>query len=70
MRRGETGRVVVRVLISRQGQVEKASVRTSSGFSRLDDAAVNAVRTARFKPYTENGVPFPAMADIPFDFVL
>jgi protein TonB len=70
MRRGETGRVVVRVFISRQGLVEKATVRTSSGFSRLDESAVNAVRTARFKPYTENGVPYPAIADIPFDFVL
>jgi len=28
------------------------------------------VRVARFKPYTENGVAYPAMADIPFDFVL
>ncbi|MEO6958487.1 MAG: energy transducer TonB [Burkholderiaceae bacterium] len=70
MRRGETGRVVVRVFISRQGLVEKATVRTSSGFSRLDESAVNAVRAARFKPYTENGVPYPAIADIPFDFVL
>lgn len=70
MRRGETGRVVVRVFISRQGLVEKATVRTSSGFSRLDESAINAVRAARFKPYTENGVPYPAIADIPFDFVL
>ena len=70
MRRGETGRVVVRVFISRQGLVEKATVRTSSGFSRLDESALNAVRAARFKPYTENGVPYPAIADIPFDFVL
>lgn len=70
LRRGETGRVVVRVLISPQGTVANVSVRTSSGHSRLDESALSAVRQARFKPYTENGVAYSAMADIPFDFVL
>src|SRR5690606_21085910 len=69
-RRGEQGRVIVRVLISAQGRVLEASVRQSSGYSRLDEAAVKAVRSARFKPYTENGHAYRAMADIPFDFVL
>jgi len=69
-RRGEQGRVVVRVLISAEGRVVQASVRSSSGHERLDDAALKAVRTARFKPYTENGRAYQAMADIPFDFVL
>lgn len=69
-RRGEQGRVVVRVLISAQGSVLDVSVRKSSGYERLDEAAVKAARKARFKPYTENGVAYRAMADIPFDFVL
>ncbi|UHL64462.1 energy transducer TonB [Paralcaligenes sp. KSB-10] len=69
-RRGEQGRVVVRVVISPQGLVSKVSVRTSSGYSRLDEAALDAARSARFKPYTENGIAYSAMADIPFDFVL
>ena len=69
-RRGEQGRVVVRVLISAQGTVLSATVRSSSGYTRLDDAAVTAARSARFKPYTENGIAYQAMADIPFDFVL
>ncbi|MGP1615412.1 MAG: energy transducer TonB, partial [Pollutimonas bauzanensis] len=64
------GRVVVRVLISAQGSVLDVSVRSSSGYTRLDDAALKAARTARFKPYTENGIAYQAMADIPFDFVL
>jgi protein TonB len=70
MRRGETGRVIVRVLISPQGGVANATVHKSSGYERLDNAALAAVRMARFKPYTENGLPYPARADIPFDFVL
>jgi protein TonB len=69
-RRGEQGRVVVRVLISATGVVLKTSVQQSSGHQRLDDAAMRAARAARFKPYTENGVPYKAQADIPFDFVL
>ncbi|HWL29613.1 MAG TPA: energy transducer TonB [Burkholderiaceae bacterium] len=69
-RRGEHGRVIVRVLISPHGSVLKASVQSSSGYPRLDEAAVKAARKARFKPYTENGIAYQAMADIPFDFVL
>jgi len=69
-RRGEQGRVVVRVLISAEGRVVEATVRSSSGHSRLDESALKAVRAARFKPYTENGHAYRAMADIPFDFVL
>ncbi|XOT94497.1 energy transducer TonB, partial [Alcaligenes pakistanensis] len=68
-RRREQGRVVVRVVISTQGSVLEAKVQNSSGYERLDESALRAVRTARFKPYTENGVAYRAMADIPFDFV-
>lgn len=70
LRRGEKGRVVVRVLISPQGSVVNATVQSSSGYERLDESAVRAAKTARFKPYTENGVAYPALADIPFDFVI
>ncbi|MCK9511666.1 MAG: TonB family protein [Pigmentiphaga sp.] len=69
-RMGETGRVVVRVLISTEGRVQRATVQRSSGHSRLDEAALNAAQRARFRPYTENGVARAALADLPFDFVL
>lgn len=69
-RRREEGRVVVRVLISATGSVVNASVSRSSGHERLDQAALKAVRQARFKPYKENGIAYQALADIPFDFVL
>ena len=69
-RRGEQGRVVLRVLISPLGQVANVVVRSSSGHPRLDDAAVEAMRQARFRPYTENGIAYKALVDIPFDFVL
>src|SRR5690606_5009584 len=66
----EQGRVVLRVLISPQGEVSDVKVQSSSGHKRLDNSAIKAVKQARFKPYTENGIAYPAMADIPFDFVL
>jgi len=69
-RRREQGRVVLRVVISPEGTVVNVTVQSSSGYKLLDDAAIRAVRIAKFKPYTENGVAYPAQADIPFDFVL
>lgn len=69
-RRGEHGRVVLRVLISPEGRVADVSVRQSSGHERLDGAALEAIRGARFRPYTENGIAYTALVDIPFDFVL
>lgn len=70
LRRGQTGKVVVRVVISPQGNVMNATVERSSGHALLDAAALDAVRRTRFKPYTENGVAYSARADIPIDFVL
>lgn len=64
----EEGRVIVLVRISPQGAVEKASIDTSSGFSRLDDSALDTARQARFKPLMRNGVALTAFAKLPFDF--
>lgn len=64
----ETGRVVVLVRIGVQGKVQDARIDTSSGHERLDDAALDAARRARFKPFTRNGVAMPALAKLPYDF--
>lgn len=66
----EEGRVLVLVEINTQGLVERATIDTSSGFARLDESALTAARKAKFKPYTRNGVAYPAKAKIPFDFVM
>jgi len=67
---GESGVVVVRVLIAASGKVADAKVSRSSGYPRLDEAALTAARTAQFRPYMENGVPRAVQADLPFNFVL
>jgi protein TonB len=67
-RAGEEGLVVLRVLINEIGTVAHIDVEHSSGHSRLDDAACQAVKRARFRPYVENGVPHMALATIPIEF--
>ena len=39
-RMGEQGTVLLRVFISAEGRAEKADIRTSSGYARLDEAAL------------------------------
>lgn len=65
----EDGRVVLLVDIGADGLVATAVVDQSSGNPRLDEAALAAIRKARFKPYMRNGVAYPARAKVPFDFV-
>lgn len=69
-RLNETGRVIVRVLITEAGLPDRLSVERSSGFARLDEAALAAVRKARFRPYTENGQPQSGWALVPLSFDL
>ncbi len=68
--RRQQGQVVVRVLISSAGQITSADVLKTSGVDSLDQAALDAVRRTKFRPYAENGHAYDALADIPFDFVL
>ncbi len=70
MRLNEQGRVVLRVELGVDGRVSTATVKTASGFSRLDAAAVNAVKTWRCKPAYRGGAAVPAVALQPFDFIL
>ncbi|MEJ1960185.1 MAG: TonB family protein [Gammaproteobacteria bacterium] len=67
-RSGEEGLVVLRVLINELGRADRVEVERSSGHVRLDEAACNAVRRARFRPYLENGVARMALATIPIEF--
>jgi protein TonB len=66
----EAGRVLVRVYIDEAGLPRSVQMEQSSSHARLDDAAVVAVRHARFKPYTENGRPTAGWALIPLLFDL
>ncbi|NUZ04460.1 energy transducer TonB [Piscinibacter koreensis] len=69
-RNGETGRVMIDVLIEAEGPPKTVRLAASSGFSRLDNAALEAVRKARFKPHFENGQTTAVWATIPLEFEL
>ena len=66
----EEGRVDVRVLVDAGGAPRDTVVVHSSGYPRLDEAALATVRATRFKPYTENGVAMPFWVVMPLIFEL
>lgn len=69
-RQREQGVVILRVLIDPSGHAARIDVHQSSGFSRLDHAAREAVERAEFKPYVENGLVQAAFVLIPIEFSL
>ncbi len=54
-RLGESGVVHLRILVDVRGNLKEASLRKTSGFARLDQQALQDIRSARFSPYVENG---------------
>ena len=57
-RLGEQGAVVLQVLVDADGRVLEAKLVKSSGFGRLDQAALEGVKTSyRFVPGTVDGKP-------------
>lgn len=69
-RRGETGRVLLRVYVSADGLAERVEVRTSSGFERLDAAAREAVARWRFVPARRGDEKVAAWVLVPISFVM
>ncbi|WP_250538097.1 MULTISPECIES: energy transducer TonB [unclassified Caballeronia] len=69
-RRGETGTAVIRLTVGLSGKIENVTLQKSSGSSRLDDAALEAVRGSACSPYKENGEAIRATATVPFVFSL
>ena len=69
-RLGEQGKVVVRVLIGADGMPQKAELRQSSGYERLDQAALNTVLKWRYVPGKRGGVAEDMWFNVPINFVL
>lgn len=65
---GKKGRVVINVLVDTQGRTAKTRVLQSSGFSDLDEAAVTAVETIRWKPGRQREAPVAVWVAIPVNF--
>jgi protein TonB len=69
-RLGEQGKVVVRVLIGVDGTAQKAEIRQSSGFDRLDQAALTTTQRWRYVPGKRGGVAEAMWFNVPINFVL
>lgn len=69
-RRNQQGVVTVEVRLDAQGQQRSITVASSSGVESLDQAALEAVATWRFRPAVVAGTPVPSRVLLPIQFVL
>ena len=69
-RMGEQGTVMLRVLVKSDGSAANVEVKSSSGFPRLDQSAVEAVKSWRFNPATLDGKPVDEWYQVPIPFKL
>jgi protein TonB len=69
-RRGQEGLVRLRAYIDAKGNILELIIEQSSGYSLLDEAAVQAVRKWRFRPGTRAGEAVAGSVLIPVDFQL
>lgn len=69
-RLGESGQVVLRILVDGKGMPREVTVQKSSGHPRLDAAALRCAPNSRFQPYSENGIAQAVYVPAPFTFDL
>ena len=68
--RNEQGKVVVNVFIGTDGLAQKAEIKASSGFERLDAAALATVKAWRYVPGKRGGVAEAMWFAVPINFVM
>jgi protein TonB len=69
VRMGERGVVTLRVMVSKDGSPMSVQISQSSGYARLDNAAVRTVKDLwRFTPGTREGVPVDMEASVSIRF--
>lgn len=69
-RRKEEGTVTLLVTVSPEGDVAAIEVSRSSGFARLDKAALAAVKTWRWSPVLRGGIAVPVRGIVEIPFIL
>jgi protein TonB len=67
-RMGESGTVVLQLLVNVDGKVTASKVEQSSGYPRLDQAARDALSLCQFVPGTVDGKPEQAWGRISYAF--
>jgi periplasmic protein TonB len=69
-RRSESGTAIVRFVVGLGGGIETVQLQKSSGYTRLDEAALAAIHASVCRPYSENGTAVRAAYSQPFVFGL
>lgn len=69
-RMGEEGRVVLRVYVEANGLPSRVDIKSSSGFTRLDQAAREVVTQWRFVPARQGDEKLAAWVLVPIQFTL
>jgi TonB family protein len=69
-RRGEEGSCLVKLTVGIDGSVVREEISVSSGSARLDQACLDAYRSARFIPASENGTPVVDTVEMPINWRL
>jgi periplasmic protein TonB len=69
-RMGEQGLVLVRVLVGADGHPQKTELKRSSGYERLDKAALDYVMKCRYVPGKVSGMAQTMWYDAPVNYVL
>lgn len=68
LKKKQGGKVLVLVTVDERGSVANASIKTSSGFAEMDQAALIAAKRWKFKPGIKGGRKAVMTATIPFNF--
>jgi protein TonB len=66
----QQGVVLLLVDVSQEGGVLKVSLQRSSGYRRLDEAALRVAKNWKFKPATVAGQPMRSQVEVPVRFKL
>ncbi|MBD3776279.1 MAG: energy transducer TonB [Thiotrichales bacterium] len=69
-RAGEEGTVVLKVRVSAAGQAKQVELYATSGYKRLDKAALEAVKNWQFSPAKQGSVNIESTVLVPVKFVL
>ena len=69
-RNGESGTVVLKVLVTREGGAARVELESSSGSNALDQSALETVKRWRFTPAQRGGDPVEIWVRVPIAFRL
>ena len=69
-KRKEQGTVWLLLLVSKEGVVTQLKLKKTSGFDRLDQAALQAVKKWKFQPARKQGQPIDYWYELPLKFSL